>query len=130
VYDQPMSDLPVHKHVTPVIDLIFERLQFKHCPQGLNVMAEELRWMGQSSMTYDKLWQAVRAELRRRYPRLNPVAEGVYWFADRSIPAGWSLFHDRRMLPCFYRQYPPAIAWDDIDKPENILPRPDKPGEW
>lgn len=110
----------------PVIDLIFARLEIKCCPQGLNVMAEELRWMGDSSATYDRLWQAVRAEMRTPHPRLSRVAEGVYWFADRCIPANWSLFGDRRMLPCFYRQYPPAISWDDIDKPENLLAPPSK----
>lgn len=104
-----------------MIELILERLRSKGCPQGLNVMAEELRWMGRTS-TSEGLRRAVRAELRLPHPRVRRVAEGVYWLADQNVPAGWSLFLDRRMLPCFYRLYPPAIAWDDIDKAENILP--------
>ena len=110
-----------------MIDKILERLRFKGCPQGLNVMAEELRWMGSSSMTTKRLRRAVRAELRMPRPRICRVAEGVYWFADQNIPVGWSLFLDRRMLPCFYRLYPPAIPWDDIDIAENILPSPPQP---
>jgi hypothetical protein len=103
---------------------ILERLQSKGCPQGLNVMLEELQWMGCTSTTYLKLQRAVHAELRMPHPRIRAVAERVYWFTDQDVPVGWSLFLDRRMLPCFYRLYPPAIAWDDIDKAENILPNP------
>ena len=109
-----------------LIDLILERLRFKGCPQGLNVMAEELRWMGRSSITHERLRLAVRAELRMPHPRIRGVAEAVYWLSDHNVPVGWSLFHDQRMLPCFYRLYPPAISWDDIDAPENILPPPSR----
>jgi hypothetical protein len=108
----------------PVMDWILERIERKGCPQGLNVIAEELQWMGQDSMTYEKLRQAVSTELRKSYPRIVSVAEGVYWFADKVIPAGWSLYADKRMLPCFYREYPPVISWDELDHPDNILPRP------
>ena len=106
----------------PVIDWILERIERKCCPQGLNVISEELRWMGQNSMTYEKLSHAVRLELRKSYPRIQMVGEGIYWFADKNVPAGWSIYGDRRMLPCFYREYPPIITWDELDKPENILP--------
>jgi hypothetical protein len=107
-----------------MIETILERLRFKGCPQGLNVMTEELRWMGRSSITRGGLERTVRAELRMRHPRICRVAEGVYWFADQNVPVGWSLFLDQRMLPCFYRVYPPAIPWEDLDKAENILPHP------
>ena len=107
---------------------VLERLEQKCCPQGLHVIVEELQWMGYPSMTYEKLWQAVCAELNNARPRIRRVAEGVYWFAESDIPLGWSLFGDKRMLPCFYRRYPPAISWDDLDQPENLLPPPPKPG--
>jgi hypothetical protein len=110
----------------PVMDRILERIERKCCPQGLNVISEELRWMGQDSMTYEKLLQAVQIELRKPCPRIQSVAEGVYWFAGKNVPTGWSLYRDRRMLPCFYREYPPAISWDELDRPENILPSPGK----
>lgn len=115
------------KHATPAITLVLERLEQKCCPQGLHVMLEELRWMGERSMTYEKLWDAVRADLRAANPRIRRVAEGVYWFAKLEIPLGWSLFRDRRMLPCFYRRYPPAISWEDLDLPDNLLPPPPRP---
>jgi len=107
-----------------VMGWVLERLERKSCPQGLHVMLEELHWMGVGSLTYDKLRSAVQAELRKDRPRIERVAQNVYWFADRNVPLGWSMFRDRRMLPCFYRTYPPAISWDDLDRPENILPRP------
>ncbi len=103
---------------------LLERLEQKCCPQGLHVIVEELRWMGDQSMTYEKLWQAVSADLRAAHPRVRRIAEGIYWFAELEVPVGWSLFGDRRMLPCFYRRYPPAISWDDLDLPENLLPPP------
>jgi hypothetical protein len=103
---------------------VLERLEQKCCPQGLHVMLEELQWMGERSMTYEKLFHAVRTELRATHPRIQRVAEGVYWFAGTDIPPGWSLFGDWRTLPCFYRKYPPAISWDDLDLPENVLPPP------
>ncbi len=87
-------------------------------------MVEELQWMGFRSITYNQLLRAVHAELRTAHPRIRRIAQGVYWFADMNIPCGWSLYGDRRMLPCFYRTYPPAISWDDLDRPENILPSP------
>src|SRR6185312_298152 len=31
-----------------------------------------------------------------------------------------------RMLPCSYREYLPAISWEDIDRPGIILPRLEK----
>ena len=89
-------------------------------------MAEELRWLGERSMTYEKLSQAVHAELREIHPRIRRVAEGVYWFAEGATPQGWSLYGDKRMLPCFYRRYPPEISWEEIDLPENMLPPPCK----
>lgn len=107
--------------------LLLERLQAKCCPQGLHVMVEELQWMGERSITYEKVLEAVRSELRHGEPRIRRVAEGVYWFADADIPLGWSLFRDRRMLPCFYRKYPPQISWDNLDLPENLLPPPNSP---
>jgi hypothetical protein len=103
---------------------ILERLEHKGCPQGLNVMLEELLWMGARALTLKNLLNAVQIELRKPSPRIRMVSEGVYWFAERNIPIGWSVFGDRRMLPCFYRVYPPAISWDDLDRPENILPPP------
>ncbi len=108
----------------PLMDYVLERLASKCSPQGLHVMAEELRWMGRRSVTYEKLCAAVGAELSAPQPRIRRVAEGVYWFVDANLPPGWSLFLDRRMLPCFYRLYPPAISWDDLDRPENLLPSP------
>ncbi len=108
----------------PVMDWIMERLERKNSPQGLKVIAEELRWLGQESITYEKLLLAVSAELKRTRPRIEAVAEGIYWVAGKCTPAGWSLYSDRRMLPCFYRQYPPDISWDEIDQPANILPPP------
>lgn len=114
------------KRTVPMMDWILERLEHKCSPQGLNVMVEELQWMGLRSITYDKLWRAVRAELRTAHPRIRRVAEGVYWYVDTNLPLGWSLYRDRRMLPCFYRTYPPAISWDDLDRLENIMPPPAK----
>lgn len=76
-----------------------------------------------ASVNYDRLKRAADVELRRTNPRIKRVAEGIYWFAERQVPVGWSLYQDQRMLPCFYRKYPPAISWEDIDKPGNILPR-------
>jgi len=108
---------------TPLINWILERIDYKGCPQGLHVMAEELEWMEVASVNYDRLKRAAEVELRRANPRIKRVAEGIYWFAERQVPAGWSLYRDQRMLPCFYREYPPAISWEDIDKPGNILPR-------
>ena len=50
------SDLP---RGASVMEWILERMERKCCPQGLNVIAEELRWMGQESMTYEKLpWRS------------------------------------------------------------------------
>ncbi len=121
-----LSSFSVLGSDAPAIDWILERIERKCCPQGLNVISEELRWMGRDSMTYDKLSQAVRLEMRKPRPRIQSVAEGIYWFADKNVPAGWSLYGDRRMLPCFYREYPPAISWDELDQPENILPPPGK----
>jgi hypothetical protein len=122
-----MNGTSPHKYGTPTITRVIERLEQKGCPQGLHVILEELRWMGERSTSYEKLWHAVRTELRAAQPRIRRVAEGVYWFSEADIPLGWSLFGDRRMLPCFYRKYPPAISWDDLDLPENILPPPHKP---
>jgi len=119
-----MNSAPPLKHGTSSIQLIIARLEHKGCPQGLHVVLEELRWMGKRSITYEKLWHAVRKELGAARPRIRRVAEGVYWFSEAQVPLGWSLFGDRRMLPCFYRRYPPAISWDDLDLPENILPPP------
>lgn len=110
----------------PVMDWILERLERKTSPQGLNVIAEELHWLGQTSITHEKLLQAVTLEMKKPHSRIEAVAEGVYWFAGKCTPPGWSLFRDRRMLPCFYREYPPDITWDEIDRPENILPSPAK----
>jgi|SRR5690348_16757862 len=119
-----MTSAKLPRPGTSSIKLIIERLEQKGCPQGLHVILEELRWMGQRSITYERLRHAVRKELRAAGPRIRCVAEGVYWFSEADLPLGWSLFGDRRMLPCFYRQYPPAISWDDLDMPENILPPP------
>ena len=115
---------PAVRRDTTAITRVLERLESKCCPQGLHVMVEELLWMGENLITYEKLLKAVQSELRQPHPRIRRVAEGVYWFADMEIPAGWSLYGDRRMLPCFYRRYPPQISWDDLDLPENILPPP------
>ena len=105
---------------------VLERLQYKSCPQGLHVMAEELQWMGDSAMTHEVLGRAVQAELRRPNPRIQVVAQGVYWFSDVRVPLTWSLYGDSRMLPCFYRRYPPAISWEEVDQPDNLLPPPGK----
>ncbi len=110
----------------PLMDWIMERLERKNSPQGLKVMAEELHWLGQVSITHEKLVQAVSLEMKKPKPRIEAVAEGVYWIAGKCTPPGWSLFGDRRMLPCFYREYPPDISWEQIDQPENILPSPVK----
>jgi hypothetical protein len=108
------------------MDWILERIERKSSPQGLNVIAEELRWLGQEAITHEKLVQAVANELKKPHPRIEAVAEGVYWVAGKSTPTGWSLFGDLRMLPCFYREYPPDITWEEIDRPDNILPSPRK----
>ena len=121
------TGLVMQKRNAPLMNCVLERLEHKCSPQGLHTMVEELQWMGLRSITYEKLWRAVRAELRTTRPRIRRVAEGVYWFVDTTIPFGWSLYRDRRMLPCFYRTYPPAISWDDLDRPENILPPPARP---
>ncbi len=121
-----MSDHSLLKPGATAIEWILERIERKCCPQGLNVIAEELQWMGQETLTHEKLLMAVSAELRKPHPRLESVAEGIYWFANKSVPPGWSLFSDKRMLPCFYREYPPEISWEDLDRPENILPPPKK----
>lgn len=121
-----MQDHSALKASASAIDFIIERIERKCCPQGLNVIAEELKWMGQSQLTLERLQQAVALELRKPHPRIETVAEGVYWFANKSTPPGWSLYSDRRMLPCFYREYPPDISWDDLDRPENILPSPQR----
>lgn len=110
----------------PVMDWILERLERKNSPQGLNVIAEELRWLGQPAITHEKLVQAVSLEMKRARPRIEAVAEGVYWIAGKCTPPGWNLFGDRRMLPCFYREYPPDISWEHLDQPENILPSPQR----
>ena|SRR5690348_10212411 len=119
-----MSSAPPRKRAKTPMGWVLERLEQKCSPQGLHVVLEELQWMGERSLTYEELWHAVRTELRAAHPRIRRVAEGVYWFADADLPPGWSLFRDRRMLPCFYRRYPPAISWDDLDLPENLLPPP------
>jgi hypothetical protein len=121
-----MTILPPQARSVSVLSKIFERLEAKSCPQGLNVMAEEFQWLGDIELTHQKLEHAARAEMSKHRPRLRVVVEGVYWFSDRNIPVGWSVFGDRRMLPCFYREYPPYISWDDLDRPENILPAPGK----
>ena len=119
-----MNSASPHKRGTTAIELIIARLEQKGCPQGLHVIQEELWWLGERTTTYEKLWHAVRKELRAAHPRIRRIAEGVYWFCEAEVPLGWSLFGDRRMLPCFYRRYPFAISWDDLDRPENILPPP------
>ncbi len=119
-----MNPRGVRRRAATAIDRILGRLEQKCSPQGLHVMVEELQWMGFRSITYNQLLRAVHAELRTAHPRIRCIAQGVYWFADMNIPCGWSLYGDRRMLPCFYRTYPPAISWDDLDRPENILPSP------
>jgi hypothetical protein len=108
------------------MDWILERLERKNSPQGLNVIAEELQWLGQTTITHERLVAAVTSELRRPRPRIEAVAEEVYWIAGQCTPSGWSLFRDRRMLPCFYREYPPDISWEEIDSPANILPSPSR----
>ena len=121
-----ISDYSSLQSNAPVIEWILERLERKESPQGLKVIAEELHWLGQGSITHERLLHAVAVELRRPHPRIEAVAEGVYWFADKRTPVGWTLFGDRRMLPCFYREYPPEISWEKLDEPENILPSPEK----
>jgi hypothetical protein len=111
-------------HTAPVLEMIIERLERKACPQGLNVMAEELQWIGHSSATYDKIVRAVKAELTQSHPRILAVSEGIYWLADRTVPAGWSLY-GKAMLPCFYCEYPPQISWDELELPANIMPHPE-----
>jgi len=110
----------------PVMDWILERMERKNSPQGLNVIAEELHWLGQTAITHEKLVHAVSMEMKKSKPRIEAIAEGVYWIAGKCTPPGWSLFGDRRMLPCFYREYPPDILWEQLDRPENILPSPQK----
>ena len=39
---------------TPVINWILERIDYKGCPQGLHVIAEELEWMKVVSVSYDR----------------------------------------------------------------------------
>jgi hypothetical protein len=92
----------------------------------LKVIEQELHWLGQESITHERLLHAVAFELRKRQPRIESVAEGVYWFASKRTPIGWTLFGDKRMLPCFYREYPPDISWEELDEPENILPPPQR----
>jgi hypothetical protein len=82
-----------------VINWILERIDYKGCPQGLHVIAEELEWMEVASINYDRLKCAADVE-RRANPRIKRVAEGIYWFAERQVPVGWSLYRDQRMLPC------------------------------
>jgi hypothetical protein len=105
-----------------LINLVVERIERKCCPQGLNVVAEELRWMGMTSITSEQLRSAVRHDKTSPHPKLKSVAQDIYWLSDRNLPVGWSLYLDLRMLPCFYRLYPPQISWDDLDNPGNILP--------
>jgi hypothetical protein len=107
--------------------LILGRIEHKGSPQGLNVMAEELRWMGIRSITCEQLRSVAHSDLRSPHPQLRLVAEDVFWFAERNLPLGWSLYGDVRMLPCFYRVYPPRISWDELDRPENILPHSECP---
>jgi hypothetical protein len=110
-----------------VLDRVIERLERKASPQGLNVLAEEFQWMGDSLITYEKLCKAVRAELHKPHSRLIVVSVGIVWLREKSVPAGWSLFC-KGMLPCFYREYPPQISWEELDLPENRLPRPRRLG--
>ena len=119
-----MSGLSAQRRGSAILARVLERFEHKRCPQGLHVIAEELQWMGERSITYEKVLEAIRAELKNARPRVRRVAEGVYWFADAEIPLGWSLYRDRRMLPCFYRKYPPEISWEDVDLPDNLLPPP------
>jgi hypothetical protein len=105
-----------------LMDLVLSRMEQKCCPQGLNVILEELHWMGMTAITCEQLRSAVKADLSGSHPRLRAVAPDVYWLAEVNVPLGWSLYRDVRMLPCFYRRYPPQISWDDLDSPENILP--------
>ena len=121
-----MSSLALRRDNNAIMARVLERLAYKCCPQGLHVMVEELQWMGKRSITYEKVLNAVRAELRHCHPRIRRVGEGIYWLAGVEIPLGWSLYGDRRMLPCFYRKYPPEISWDNLDLPENLLPPPRK----
>lgn len=95
-----------------------ERIDYKGCPQGLHVMAEELEWMEVAFVHYERLKRAANVELRRANPRSKRVAEGICWFAERQVPVGWSLYHDQRTLPCFYREYPPASSWRTPISPE------------
>ena len=121
-----LEDYSTLRTGAPRRDWIIERRERKNSPQGLNVMVEELHWLGQKSITHEQLAQAVSLELKKPRPRIEAVAEGVYWFAGKCTPPGWSLFSDQRMLPCFYREYPPAVSWEQLDQPENILPQPQK----
>lgn len=117
------------KASTPAIEWVLERLAFKCCPQGINVMAEELRWLGLDAMTQEKVILAINSELRKPHPRVQRISDGVYWFSEERPPIGWSLYSDVRMLPCFYRRYPPSISWDELDSADNILPRPENLGQ-
>jgi len=125
----PEHDLAGLNAKAPVIEWVLERLSSKGCPQGLNVMAEELRWLGLQSVTYVKLLNAVNAEMGKPQSRIARLSEGVYWFSDKSTPSGWSRELDLRMLPCFYRRYPPDISWNELDNAENILPTPANLGQ-
>ena len=58
-----------------LIDLILSRMEQKCSPQGLNVILEELHWMGMKSITCDQLRSAVKADLRGSHPRLRAVAQ-------------------------------------------------------
>lgn len=124
VFSTVMEEYSSLRTGASIMDWILERLERKNSPQGLNVIAEELRWLGQDSITHEKLVQAVSLEMKRPRPRIEAIAEQVYWIAGKCTPPGWSLFGDRRMLPCFYREYPPDISWERLDQPENILPSP------
>ena len=62
---------------TPMINWILERIEYKGCPQGLHVMADELDWMEVASVNYDRLKRAADVELRRANPRIKRVAEGI-----------------------------------------------------
>ncbi|MDR3762700.1 MAG: hypothetical protein P4M01_01255 [Acidobacteriota bacterium] len=122
-----ISDYTSLSSDSSVLDHVIERLERKASPQGLNVLAEEFQWMGNSLMTYERLCSAVQAELRKPHPRLLLVSEGIVWFSEKSVPAGWSLFCTG-MLPCFYREYPPQISWEKFDLPENRMPPPRRLG--
>jgi hypothetical protein len=129
IHRAPEHEVRELKAEAPVIEWVLERLSSKCCPQGLNVMAEELRWLGLGSMTYLKLLNAVNTEIGKPQSRIAQLSGEVYWFSGKSTPADWSLKLDRRMLPCFYRRYPPDIPWDELENPENILPSPANLGQ-